>query len=143
MAKARELSDRYTDAINAHDAQAIGALFSEDGVFEEPAGRFEGRQAIVEYWVRFFEAFPDLSGRDDFKAESGDAAINEWSMSGTNSGPMETPEGTIPATGKRVTVRGCDVITARDGLIVSQRAYYDQLGFMGQLGLVPEGALTA
>ena len=142
MAKARELSDRYTDAINAHDARAIGALFSENGVFEEPAGRFEGRQAIVEYWVRFFEAFPDLNGRDDFRAESGDTAINEWSMSGTNSGPMETPEGTIPATGKRVTVRGCDVITARDGLIVSQRAYYDQLGFMSQLGLVPEGALA-
>jgi steroid delta-isomerase-like uncharacterized protein len=143
MAQARELSDRYTDAINAHDAQAIGALFAEDGVFEEPAGKFEGREAIVEYWVRFFEAFPDLNGRDEFKAESGDTAINEWSFSGTNSGPMETPEGTIPATGNRVTVRGCDAITARDGLIVSQRAYYDQLAFMAQLGLVPEGAAAS
>jgi ketosteroid isomerase-like protein len=53
---------------------------------------------------------------------------------------METPEGTIPATGKRVTLRGCDVLTVRDGLIVSHRAYYDQLAFMAQLGLVPEGA---
>jgi hypothetical protein len=26
MATAREISDRYTDAINAHDAEAIAAL---------------------------------------------------------------------------------------------------------------------
>ncbi len=140
MAEAREISDRYTDAINAHDADAIGALYADDGVFTEPAGEFRGREAIVQYWERFFTAFPDLNGRDEFTAESGDTAINEWSFSGTNSGPIETPEGTIPATGKRVTVRGCDALTVREGRIRSHRAYYDQLTFMTQLGLVPEGA---
>ncbi len=140
MAEAREISDRYTDALNAQDAEAIGALYADDGVLNEPAGEFQGPEAIVEHWRRFFAAFPDLSGRDEFKAESGDTAINEWSASGTHSGPMETPEGTIPATGKRLTLRGADAITVRDGLIRSHRVYYDQLGFMTQLGLVPEGA---
>ncbi len=139
MAEAREISDRYTDALNAQDAEAIGALYADDGVLNEPAGEFQGPEAIVEHWRRFFAAFPDLSGRDEFKAESGDTAINEWSASGTHSGPMETPEGTIPATGKRLTLRGADAITVRDGLIRSHRVYYDQMGFMTQLGLVPEG----
>jgi steroid delta-isomerase-like uncharacterized protein len=143
MAKARELSDRYTDAINAHDPQAIAALYAEGAGLEEPAGAFLGREALLEYWERFFEAFPDLVVRDEVKAESGDTAINEWSVSGTNSGPMETPEGTIQATGKRVTIRGCDVLTVGDGLIRSHRAYYDQLAFMTQLGLVPEGAAAS
>ena len=138
MAEAREISDRYTDAINARDADAIGALYADDGVLSEPAGEFRGREAIVQYWGRFFTAFPDLNGRDEFKAESGDTAINEWSVSGTNSGPMETPEGTMPATNERLTLRGCDAITVRDGLIRSHRVYYDQVGFMTQLGLVPE-----
>ena len=142
MANAREISDRYTDLINAHDAQAIGDLYADDGVLSDPIGEFRGRQAIVEYWEGFFTALPDLAGRDEFKAESGDTAINEWSMSGTNSGPMETPEGTIPATGKQVSMRGCDVITVRDGQVQSHRVYYDQLTFMTQLGLVPEGAAT-
>jgi len=53
---------------------------------------------------------------------------------------LETPEGTIPATGKQATLRGCDAITVRDGRITSHRVYYDQLAFMTQLGLVPEGA---
>jgi steroid delta-isomerase-like uncharacterized protein len=140
MAQAREISDRHTDAINAHDAEAIGALYAEDAVFSDPSGEYRGREAIVEYWQGFFTAFPDVRGRDEFKAESGDTAINEWSASGTHTGPLETAEGSIPATGKPVTLRGCDVATVRDGLIQSHRAYYDQLGFMTQLGLVPEGA---
>ncbi len=143
MAEAREISDRYTDAINAHDADAIGALYADDGVLSDPSGEFRGREAIVQYWERFFTAFPDMNGRDEFTAESGDTAINEWSFSGTNSGPLESPEGTIPATGKRMTLRGCDALTVREGRIQSHRAYYDQLAFMTQLGLVPEGATAS
>ena len=143
MEQARDISDRYTELVNAHDARAIGDLYADDAVMSEPSGEFKGREAIVQYWDGFFTAMPDLNGRDEFEAEAGDTAINEWSMSGTNSGPMDTPEGTIPATGKRVTVRGCDAITVRDGRIQSHRVYYDQLAFMTQLGLIPEGAASA
>jgi steroid delta-isomerase-like uncharacterized protein len=140
MADAREVSDRYTDLINAHDVEAIAALYADDGVLSDPTGEYRGREEIVQYWQGFFQAFPDINGRDEFKAESGDTAINEWSASGTNEGPLETPEGTIDATGKRLTIRGCDVITVRDGRITSHRAYYDQLAFLTQLGLAPEAA---
>jgi steroid delta-isomerase-like uncharacterized protein len=143
MATAREVSDRFTDAINAHDAKSIGALFADNGVFTEPAGEFRGPDEVIAYWERLFEAFPDLTGKDTFKAEAGDTAINEWSVSGTNTGPMETPDGTFPATGKRVTIVGSDALAVRDGLIYAHRAYYDQLSMMTQLGLVPEGAATA
>jgi steroid delta-isomerase-like uncharacterized protein len=142
METAREISDRYTDAINAHDAEAIGAFYEDDATFSVPEGEFKGREAIVKYWRAFIEAFPDLQGRDEFKAEAGDTAINEWSVGGTHSGPLETPEGTIPATGRRVTLRGCDALTVRNGLIQSHRAYYDQLAMMAQLGLVPEVATS-
>lgn len=140
MAQARDVSDRLSDAINAHDAQAIGTLFAADGVFTEPAGEFRGREEIVRYWERFFEAFPDLEVHDDFTAESGDTAINEWSAAGTNTGPLETPDGSIRATGKRVTILGCDALTVRDGLIRTHRGYWDQLTLLTQLGLMPEAA---
>jgi hypothetical protein len=35
-------------------------------------------------------------------------------------------------------VRGCDVATVEGGLITSHRIYFDQMEFLGQLGLVPE-----
>ena len=140
MTEAREVSDRYTELINAHDAEGLAALYADDGVFTDPTGEYRGREAIVEYWKGFFKAFPDIGGEDEFEAESGDTAINEWTASGTNDGPLESPEGTLPATGKRVTIRGCDAMTVRDGRIVSHRVYYDQLSFLTQLGLAPEPA---
>jgi ketosteroid isomerase-like protein len=34
-----------------------------------------------------------------------------------------------------VRQRECDVATVRDGLVTSHRFYFDQLDFLGQLGL--------
>ena len=74
----------------------LAALYAEGSGLVEPAGAFMGRESVSEYWSRFFEAFPDVKGRDMFKAENGDTAINEWIFTGTNTGPMETSEGIIP-----------------------------------------------
>jgi steroid delta-isomerase-like uncharacterized protein len=140
MQEAREISDQYTDLMNEHDAAGLAALYADDGTFIDPTGEYRGRDAITEYWDGFLTAFPDMHVEDDFKAENGDTAINEWTISGTQTGSLEGPEGTIPATGKGITVRGVDALTVRDGLIQSHRVYYDQFGFMIQLGLVPERA---
>ncbi|MDQ4019216.1 MAG: ester cyclase, partial [Actinomycetota bacterium] len=54
-------------------------------------------------------------------------------------GPLQMPDGeTIPATGKQIRVRGCDVATVENGRITSHRFYFDQMEFLSQLGLVPE-----
>ena len=54
MAEAREVSDRYTDLINAHDSEGLAAFYADDGVLSDPSGEFRGRDAIVEYWQGFF-----------------------------------------------------------------------------------------
>ena len=99
MPTAREISDRYTEAVNAHDAEAIAALYEDGAALSDPMGEFTGREAIVGYWRMYFDAFPDLEARDELKAEDGDTAFNEWSVTGTHSETLETPDGTIPATG--------------------------------------------
>ena len=143
VASARELNDRYTAAVNAHDLEAIGKLFAPDGRLEDPAGACEGREAVLEYWERFFGAFPDMKGSDDLTAEAGDTVLNEWTARGTHSGPLRLPDETIPPTGKQVRVRGADIIEVRDGLIRQHRVYYDQVAFMTQLGLVSEPAAVS
>ena len=139
MTKARELSDRYTEAINAHDPVAIGALFAPDGTLEEPAGRAAGRDEVVAYWQQFFAAFPDLRVVDEVEGDGGDTAINEWSAVGTHLGPLETPDGTVEATGRSIALRGCDVIGVRGGEITGHRVYYDPVQLGAQLGLEPAG----
>lgn len=141
VAGAREINDRYTAAAKARDLDAIAGLFAPDARIEDPTGAYEGRASILEYWETFFRAFPDLDPADVTTAEAGELVFNEWMVAGTHTGPLETPEGTIEPTGKRVELRGADVIEVRDGLIRSHRVYFDQMALLGQLGLVPEGAV--
>jgi hypothetical protein len=51
------------------------------------------------------------------------------------------PDGTeIPATGKRVEISGMELVEVRDCKIVVDNLYYDLLGALLQLDLVPQGA---
>jgi hypothetical protein len=75
------------------------------------------------------------------KHESGNVAIDEGYFVGTNTGDLHAPNGdSIPATGKQVRVRDCDVVVAEYGLIREHHFYWDLMEFLGQLGLLPEGA---
>jgi hypothetical protein len=51
------------------------------------------------------------------------------------------PDGTeLPPTGKRVEIRGMEYVQVRDGKIVIDNLYYDNVALLAQLGLVPPGA---
>jgi predicted ester cyclase len=86
----------------------------------------------------FFVAMPDASFETIAAHESGNTAIDEGYFVGTNTGPLHAPTGeTIPPTGKSIRVRSCDAITVENGQITSHRFYFDQMDFLGQLGLLP------
>jgi SnoaL-like polyketide cyclase len=85
------------------------------------------------------EAFPDIAYESMYKHESGNTTIDEGYFTGTNSAPLPLPSGeTLPATGKPIRIRGCDIATVESGLISKHRLYYDQLEFLGQLDVLPE-----
>lgn len=46
----RDLAARYIDAVNRRDAEAWGATWSEQGVWEILGNRVEGREPIVAFW---------------------------------------------------------------------------------------------
>jgi predicted ester cyclase len=53
---------------------------------------------------------------------------------------LATPQGEVPATGRKLSLPLCDVFEVVAGRIVRIQAYYDQMAFATQLGLLPEGA---
>ena len=60
-------------------------------------------------------------------------------VTGTHKGTLTTPDGqSIPATGKSVRLRTCDVATFKDGRATSHRFYFDQMEVLTQLGLTSE-----
>ena len=141
MGEAREVMDRLTDALTTHpDLKVIGELYAEDAVARTPdEGEIRGRDNIVAYWRQMTEAVPEATFESLHAYEAGDTAIDEGFFSGRNTGPIQLPTGeTLPATQKQVRIRGVDIATVKDGRIVDYRLYFDEMEFLGQLGLLPD-----
>lgn len=101
-------------------------------------GEVLGREQIADYSRHSVDAFSDIHCDSQGKHGAGNTAIDEGYFTGTNTAPMTMPTGdTLPATGKHVTVRNCDIATVENGKIVQHHLYFDQADFLGQLGLAP------
>ena|SRR5687767_13903382 len=142
MSEAREVLDRLTAAVVAKDAEAVAECYAEDAVAVTPdEGELGGRDRIAKYLLQFGSAFPDLQYKYLQKHDAGNVAIEEGYITGTHTGALHTASGeAIPPTEKQINVRSCDVATVEGGVITQHRFYFDQMEFLGQLGLLPEGA---
>src|ERR1700729_3479444 len=55
----RVLAAKYDEAINKHDAAAVAALYTEDGVRASDWGTFHGRQSIEKSYGKYdFQRWP-------------------------------------------------------------------------------------
>ena len=90
----------------------------------------EGGKIMFEMWN---EAFPDYRMTVSDLIGEGDTVAVRWSFTGTNSGPFMG----MPATNKRVTVGGVNILKFRNGKIAENLPEYDKFGMMQQLGLIP------
>ncbi len=137
----RELLDRYVELYNAGDLDACMELYAEDAVQRMHDGTFEGPDAIRARLARDLDAFADANYVVESFVGDGDTFADEWTFTGTNTGPLRLPDRTeVPATGRRVEIKGMELVELRDGKIVVDNLYYDFMAAVAQLGLLPEGA---
>lgn len=133
------LAKEQVEAFNAADWTRMKALLTPDSVYEEPATqrRLEGPDAIIEGVKSWKVAFPDAKGTITKAFETGDSVAQEISWTGTQTGNLVGPLGTIPATGKRVEVKAAQLHTIKGDKIAASRHYFDMLGMLAQLGAIP------
>jgi steroid delta-isomerase-like uncharacterized protein len=132
------------EVFNAGDWDRFRSLHAED-VVEDELGtqrRIEGIDALVESNQGWKQAFPDASGQVTNAFESGDTATLEITWSGTHSGPLEMPDGELPATNKRIELRACQVFRVEGDRIAEDRNYFDMATMLQQLGAMEQGATT-
>jgi len=143
MERYRSLLERYVERYNAGDLDGVMELYAEDSVQLMPDGTFEGRAAIRDRLGQELVAFSDLAHRYISYVEEGDEFADEWVFVGTHTGPVVLPDGSeVPPTGKRVEVQGMELVRVRDGKIVADNLYYDNLAVAAQLGLLPDPVPT-
>jgi len=129
--------DRYNQAWNAHDVDAILQMHTDDSVFENhTTGDLNvGREAIGNAIRGIFTVFPDLKfeGRRTYLRE--DLVVQEWTARGTHLGKMNRAGMEVEPTGKTVEYRGMDVIPIERGLVGRKDVYSDGVNLLRQLGL--------
>jgi ketosteroid isomerase-like protein len=77
---------------------------------------------------------PDGRISVDDRFGSGESVLAEGTLTGTHSGVFRTAQGEISASGNAVNVRYASVKRFRNGSLVSEHLYFDQLEFLQQLG---------
>jgi predicted ester cyclase len=85
-------------------------------------------------------AVPDTRHAVGNVVEGGDQVVLEFRWQGTHTRPLRSPQGEIPATGKRIDLRCGAVFEVAAGRITAERGYLDQVEFLTQLGLMPAPA---
>lgn len=137
----RELLDRYVDRYNADDLDGVIDLYADDATQIMPDGRFDGREAIRARLAQELAAFSDVHHTVRSFVEEGDAFCDEWTFEGTHTAPLRLPDGSeLPPTGKRIEIEGMELVLVRDGKVILNTLYYDNLAVAAQLGVIPAGA---
>jgi ketosteroid isomerase-like protein len=112
-----KLLDRFADAWNRHDLDALMSMMTDDCVFQASAGpdvdgqRSNGQQAVRAAFADVFDTFPDAHWANPTHFLSGNRAVSEWTFTGTRK------------DGSRVEVTGCDLLTLRNGKIAVKNSY--------------------
>jgi len=143
MGSLRSIVEQHYRDIADKDWERTGGLFSPDVVTVMPGAEpMHGVEPFLAYAQGFTNAFPDAHVELKSTVEEGNTIIAEGNFIGTHSGTFATPQGEVPPTGKKMNLPVCDVFEVQDGKVVRHAVYFDQMGLMTILGLVPEPAQT-
>ena len=136
MPDAKDVILKHIAAVNDRDSAADP--WAADAELVAPGGGASGRDEIIGFLGVFQEAFPDLRLEIEQLISDGPAAAAEGTIEGTHDGVLHTPDGDVAPTGWAVSLRW-GALYATDGeALKSEHLFFDQVDFLGQLGLLPE-----
>jgi steroid delta-isomerase-like uncharacterized protein len=118
--------------------ELVDELLDPDFVRYDPyiqAGEVRGAQTVKDNIVWFRNAFPDLSCTIDVQVAEDDKVVSRWTLRGTHRGEFFG----VAGTGNRVEFTGIQIDRFDEsGKIVEERAEFDLLGAMRQMGAIPK-----
>ena len=132
----KEIASLFTE-----DLWDKGNLSIADDIFQQQftdhdpvQGQGPGVEGYKEMIAAFKSAFLDLRVRNEdvIEDESQNKVVVRWTAQGTHTGELMQ----IPATGKKVSLKGVDILRVEDGKIVERWGEFDALGMLAQLGVI-------
>lgn len=119
------------------DLDSAVELLSKEFQARDPASQdpFVGKETAHHCREGFLNSFPDWEDRITEVAPRGEIVALELFGCGTHEGPLKTPQGTLPATHRRMEVKSAAFFRVnKEGLITEARIYWDMASAFSQLG---------
>ena len=113
-----EVLKGFLEAFNQHDLDAIMSYFAEDCVFYMPRGasprgdRYVGKDEVRVSLAKRFEGIPDVHYGEDQHWVCDDFGVSEWTLTGTS------------LSGKKIEVRGVDLLEFAEGKIIRKDSFW-------------------
>lgn len=121
------LNDGQIDKIN-------NSAFNEDVVLVTNPDNITGIENFKAYYQNFLTGFSDISFDIIKIFGHQDDIVKHWRFKGKHTGEFFG----IPATGKNVDLEGVTLVKMKNGKIIEEHDFMDNMDFMGQLGLLSD-----
>lgn len=143
MSKGTEFVNRWLDAVNRGDLEALVGMCQADVELSNPDGVSRGVEGVRAMFAPLIGAFSERQSQVSNVVESGDTVVAEFVFSAKHTGPLATPQGEVPPTGKTIGFPMIGIYELRSGKLANSRGQWDRLAVVSQLGLLaaPAGAV--
>jgi hypothetical protein len=109
--------EKFSEAWNRHDIDAIMAMMTEDCIFETGGGkysfgtRYQGFEEVRSRFIEVWTELPDIQFKHCRHFIDGDRGCSQWTITATleNGNPLE--------------VDGCDLFDFKNGKIFIKNSY--------------------
>lgn len=134
-AAVEKVARSYFKAAAERDPDAMAGHWHPDGVDDlVPVGVLRGPDEVRSFFRDLFTAIPDAEMVVDRVVADSHAAAVQWRMSGTFDGAAFMG---IESNGRRIELRGIDLLEVEDGKLVRNTAVYDGASFARAVGMLP------
>lgn len=131
----KEMMRRLYDVSCTGNLDELDRYVSNDITDHNPTpGQRPGIEGFKEYLQGYRSAFSDLRPEIHDQIAEGDKVVSNVTIHGRHTGEFQG----IPATGKEHTFHFVDIVRVSGGKLVERWGVEDNLGFLTQLGAIPE-----
>jgi steroid delta-isomerase-like uncharacterized protein len=123
------------DAFNRHDLEAMQALYADSAVFMSPEmpEPVVGAHHVKTIYGPLFEMAPNVKDEVLHYIHKGDEVAVEFVSTGTVENI--SPDDPVEMKGRKFELRIFARLKIKDGKIVEDISYFDQMAFLQQVGL--------
>ena len=133
----KQIAAQFTEELWDKGNFAIAdEIFQTDFTDYDPVqGQGPGIDGYKQMLGAFKSAFPDLrvKNEDIIEDEQQSKIVVRWTAQGTHTGTLMQ----IPATNKKISLKGIDILRIENGKIAERWGEFDALGMLSQLGVIP------